>query len=265
MISFAPNISWLFPELPFQERPIAAARAGFSAIEFGFPSRSDLDALEAAHKDLGMQIVLFNQDVPIWDVHNRGYLSDPKRRDEFYRKLDEALEIARRLKVLKIMLSSGVVLEGLDREPQITCIVENLRYAAPLAEQAEVLLTIEALNPYDNPGIFLTSSREGVEIVKRVNHPHVKFQYDTYHMQLLEGNLSHTIAGNSEWIGHIQYADLPGRHEPGTGEINFPNLTRAIENSGYAGYIGLEYLPLAKGAAALDWVPSDIRKPIQID
>lgn len=258
-ITFAPNISWLFPELPFQERPYAAARAGFSAIEFGFPSRSDLNSLEAAHKDLGMQIVLFNQDVSVWDKQNRGYLSDPKRRDEFCRKLDEALEIADRLEVLKIMLPSGIVLEELDRRAQTECMIENLFYAAPLAKQTAVLLTIEALNPYDNPGIFLTSSREGVEIVKTVNHPYIKFQYDTYHMQLMEGNLSQTIASNSEWIGHIQYADLPGRHEPGMGEINFQNLTRAIEVSGYSGYIGLEYKPLAYGAAALDWVPAEQR------
>src|SRR5512147_1048112 len=110
MITFAPNISWLFPELPFRERPFAVARAGFKAVEFGFPSKADLDALETAHKELGLQIVLFNQDVPVWNIQNRGYLSDPKLRDEFYRKLDEALEIARRLEVLKIMLSSGVVL-----------------------------------------------------------------------------------------------------------------------------------------------------------
>ncbi len=255
MLTFAPNISWLFPELPFSRRAQAAAEAGFSAIEFGFPSHADLDALEAAVKDLGMTIVLFNQDVPVWDRRNRGYLVDPKRGDEFRRKLDEALEIARRLRVLKIMLPAGVEVPDLSRSQMRDCMIENLRYAAPLAAQAGVLLTIEVLNPHDNPGYFLTSSSEAIEVVQQVNHPNVRFQFDTYHLQLLEGNLAHTLRHNMPWIGHIQFADHPGRHEPGTGALDFKLLTGVIEAAGYSGFIGLEYIPLASGAAALNWAP----------
>jgi len=254
MIIYAPNASWLFPELPFAERPRAIAEAGFQALEFGFPSHADLDALDAARQEYGLQIVLFNQDVPVWDEANRGYLVDPTRRDEFKRKLDEALEIARRLGVLKVMLPAGVVLSHLPREAQRACMIENLLYAAPLAAQANVLLTIEMLNPIDNPGYFLTSTREGLEIVREVNHPHVRFQLDTYHVQIMEGNVAQTLVDNIELIGHIQFADAPGRHEPGTGEIDFAHIRQAAEQAGYRGYIGLEYIPLAKGAAALAWV-----------
>jgi len=255
MLTFAPNVSWLFPELPFKERPGAATKAGFSAIEFGFPSHADLEALEAARSDLGLQIVLFNQDVPVWDRANRGYLVDPGRRSEFRRTLDAALEIARRLAVQKVMLPAGVKLDGLPFEKQRECMVENLQYAAPLAAQAGVLLTIEALNPHDNPGYFLTTTIQGVDIVKSVNHPQVRFQFDTYHIQRMEGRLLTQIEEQAEWIGHFQFADYPGRHEPGTGDIDFTSILQAIERVGYHGVIGLEYIPLATGASALEWVP----------
>ena len=259
MITFAPNISWLFPELPFSERPRAVSKAGFSAIEFGFPSHADLDALQAAREELGITIVLFNQDVPVWNRDNRGYLVDPSRRDEFRRKLDEALGIARRLGVLKVMLPAGVELPELSPQEQRDCMLENLNYAAPLAESAGTLLTIEVLNPNDNPGIYLTSSQQALSIVKELDHPHVRFQLDTYHIQMMEGNLDRTIRDNAAWIGHIQFADYPGRHEPGTGLLDFPHLIRSIENSDYQGYIGLEYIPFETGAAALNWVPQGMR------
>jgi hydroxypyruvate isomerase len=259
MLTFAPNISWLFPELPFKERPTTVAQSGFRAIEFGFPSHADLDALEEAVKAYGLQIVLFNQDVPVWDRANRGYLVDPARRDEFRQKLDEALQISCRLSVLKIMLPAGVELAGMSRQEQRDCMIENLYYAAPLAADAGVLLTIEALNPVDNPGIFLTTSREGVEIVKMVDHPNLRFQLDTYHIQMVEGDLAQKLTENSQWIGHIQFADYPGRHEPGTGGIDFGEILTTIENVGYQNFIGLEYIPLAAGADALKWVRPTMR------
>ena len=260
MLTFAPNISWLFPELSFRDRPAEVARLGFSAIEFGFPSHADLLALQAACDDLGMQIVLFNQDVPVWDRENRGYLVDPKRRDEFRYRIDESLEIARRLKVLKIMLPSGIEVPELTPQAQRDCMLENLRWAAPLAAQAGVLFTIEVLNPVDNPGYFLTSARQALEIVKELDHPNVRFQLDTYHLQMMEFNLVQTLAEESRWIGHIQFADFPGRHEPGTGQIDFEQLLAAIQSGGYSGYIGLEYKPFAPGAAALDWVAQGLRR-----
>lgn len=253
MVTYAPNISWLFPELPFGERPRAVAEAGFRALEFGFPSHADLPALHHARAELGLDVALFNLDVPVWDAANRGYLVDPERRDEFRRRLDEALELAQELHASKIMLPVGVELESRSRVAQWACMVENLRYAGSLAAEADVLLTIEPLNPFDNPGYFLTSSRGGIEVVRQVAHSHVKLQFDTYHMQLQEGNLIQTISDNIEAIGHIQFADVPGRHEPGTGEVNFDNLVVAITAAGYDGYIGLEYVPQATGAAALAW------------
>lgn len=259
MLAYAPNVSWLFPELPFAARLAAVADLGFEAIEFGFPGHADLKALEAARNDLGLRIVLFNQDVPVWDAANRGYLVDPKRRGDFQRTLDTALGIALRLGVLKVMLPSGVEVPGLARAAQRACMQENLDWGAPRAADAGVLLTIEVLNPLDNPGYFLTASREALEIVRELNHPNVRLQLDTYHLQLKEGHLEQTVRDWAEWIGHVQFADEPGRHEPGTGVIDFPRLETVLESVGYEGYIGLEYIPQAKGAQALAWVAAERR------
>jgi hydroxypyruvate isomerase len=261
MQGYAPNISWLFPELPFALRPQAVADLGFEALEFGFPSHADLDALDACRRQAGVRIVLFNQDVPVWDEANRGYLVDPKRRDEFDRTLDQGLALAVRLQVEKIMLPAGVVVQGMARGALRECMLANLRAAAPRAAQAGVMLTIEVLNPIDNPGYFLTSWREAVEVVREINHPNVRFQMDTYHLKRMGEGLLEPLRVAGDWIGHIQYADEPGRHEPGTGAIDFAALEAAIEAAGYRGSIGLEYIPQAEGAAALAWVPAERRAP----
>ena len=258
-ITFAVNTSWLFPELPFRDRLAAVARAGFNSIEFGFPSHVDLRALEAAKDDLGLKIVNFNQDVPVWDRQNRGTLSDPARSSEFRATLDQALAIALRLGAEKIMLPAGVEIPELGRGRQRDCILANLRYAAPLASQAGLLLTIEVLNPSDNPGYFLTSSQEALSLLQEAGCPQVKFQFDTYHLQMLEGRLPEKIREIGGWIGHVQFADHPGRHEPGSGSIDFEAVLAAIEAAGYEGAIGLEYQPLKPGAAALEWVPASMQ------
>jgi hydroxypyruvate isomerase len=257
MISFAPNVSWLLPNLPFPQRLQTLAEAGFEAIEFGFPSHADIDQLQFVKDTIGLKIVLFNQDVPVWDASNRGYLVDPKRQAEYHRTLDRALEIAQRLEVEKIMLPAGIEVPEMNRDAMRACMIQNLEYAAALADDAGVILTIEVLNPFDNPGYFLTSSEEAFQIIETVNHPRIRFQLDTYHLQMMEaGSLEKIIRAKIDLIGHIQFADYPGRHEPGTGELDFNQLLNSIEAAGYSGYIGLEYIPLAEGLEALSWIPS---------
>lgn len=256
MATFAPNISWLFPELPFSQRPKAVAELGFEALEFGFPSHADIDAIADAQERYGFEVTLFNQDVPVWDEANRGYLADPSRSDEFRRTLDEALDIIKRLKVRKVMLAAGIQLPEMARDDQRASILENLHYAATLAEQGNVIFTLEVLNPIDNPGYFLTESTEAIGIVREFNHPNIRFQFDTYHLGLMEGNLLETLRACSDVLGHIQFADVPGRHEPGTGEIDFEVLATTAGELGYVGPIGLEYIPQEEGEKALAWCES---------
>lgn len=257
MVSYAPNVSWLFPETPFSERPKLVAQAGCRALEFGFPSHADLPALEAAVQDLGLEVVLFNQDVPVWDAANRGYLVDPKRTSEFRRTLDQGLELCQRLRAGKVMLPAGVELPGTDRDGQRECMLENLRLAAPLAAEAGVMLTLEVLNPKDNPGYFLTRLEEARQVVETLNHPGVRMQLDTYHLGLLGYDPAIEIRRHAAWIGHIQFADFPGRHEPGSGGLDFVSIRAAIEAIGYAGHIGLEYIPLQAGVRTLTWAQAE--------
>jgi hydroxypyruvate isomerase len=258
-LAYAPNISWLLPELPSGQRPRALAEAGFQAFEFGFPSAVDVEAIEAACKDLGLEVVLFNQDVPVWDRWNRGYLSDPARRDDFRRRLDEALALARRLGARKLMLPAGVEVPGLERQRQLEQALENLVYAAPLAADSRVLLTIEVINPVDHPGYFLTSSRQAADLVRQVDHPNLRFQFDTYHLHVVEGRLAETFHELAPWIGHVQFGDHPRRCQPGTGTIDFAPVLEAIRSAGYRGFIGLEYVPRDEGLQALAWVPPEMR------
>ena len=258
-LAYAPNINWLLADLPSGERPRAVAQAGFEAIEFGFPSTVDLEAIDEARKAYGLEVVLFNQEVPLWDRQNRGYLSDAKRRDEFQRTLDEALTLAGRLQAKKIMLPAGVELPGIDRRVQRDWVIENLQAAAPLAAQAGVLLTIEVLNPADNPGYWLTSSHEAVDIVRHVDHPHVRVQFDTYHLHLVEGEVPETFRRYAAWLGHVQFGDAPGRVRPRTGEVDFSAVLQVLRTAGYEGFIGLEYIPADGGPEELDWVSAEMR------
>jgi hydroxypyruvate isomerase len=256
MATFAPNISWLFPELPFSQRPVVVAKLGFKALEFGFPSHADIDAIADAQERYGFEVTLFNQDVPVWDEDNRGYLADPSRGDEFRSTLDATLEIIERLNVRKVMLAAGIELPSMTRYDQRESIMENLRYAATIAEEAGVTFTVEVLNPIDNPGYFLTESAEAIAIVREVDHPNIRFQFDTYHLGMMEGHLLETLQGCADVLGHIQFADVPGRHEPGTGDIDFEELAATAGEIGYVGPIGLEFIPQEEGAAALDWCNS---------
>ncbi|MCX6071535.1 MAG: TIM barrel protein [Chloroflexi bacterium] len=236
------------------------AEAGFEAIEIGFYGQLDLDELKTAKEKLGLQLVLLNMDVPGWGPGNRGYMADPSGREIFSVALAKALRTAEALHAKKMMLPIGASIPGISPEVQTACIVENLVHAARQAEQTDILLTIEPLSPAFASDYFLTSSAQALDIVHSVNHPLVKFQFDTFHLQITEGNLIHTLRENMDAIGHIQFADAPGRTEPGQGELNFQNIARAADEAGYRSYIGLEYVPVSRGAATFDWVPTGWRR-----
>ncbi|MCJ7514051.1 MAG: TIM barrel protein, partial [Anaerolineales bacterium] len=203
-------------------------------------------------------VVLFNQDVPVWDAANRGYLVDRRRRGQFQQTLDDALELCRRLGAGKVMLASGVELPEVARQAQRECMLENLARAAPLAAEAGVVLTLEVLNPTDNPGYFLTSLEEARQVVDGLDHPNVRLQIDTYHLGLLGYDPAAELRRLGPRIGHIQFADFPGRHEPGTGSLDFEAIRLAVGDIGYQGYIGLEYIPLQTGVRTLAWAQAEV-------
>jgi hydroxypyruvate isomerase len=175
--------------------------------------------------------------------------------------LTRSLEYAETLNCPRLHAIVGNLPEGLAREAARASLVENLRYAAPLAAKAGVMLTIEAVNAGDFPFFYLRRSNEAFAILKEVDRPNVKFQFDFYHLQISEGNLTQTFRAHVGEIGHVQIADVPGRHQPGTGEINYPFVLHAIEDSGYEGFVGLEYIPHGHTDEALAWLPREARAP----
>ena len=139
-------------------------------------------------------------------------------------------------------------------------VISNLKFAATALEKEGLRLLVEALNSVAIPGFYLVQSQEVFRLLDEVNHSNIWMQYDVYHMQIMEGNLIQTISDNISRIAHIQIADNPGRHEPGTGEINFANLFSAIDKTGYAGWIGCEYTPVGITEDGLGWIKSYLER-----
>ena len=154
---------------------------------------------------------------------------------------------------------AGCVVPGLAREAQIDCLVKNFGWALPQVEEAGLTLLLEGINPYDNPGYLLIHSAEVLDVLKRIDHSCLKFQYDVFHMQRVEGELVNTIRENVDAIGWVHIADNPGRHEPGTGEINYRFVLGALEGAGYEGYVGLEYSPSGSTEESFGWLPRECR------
>ena len=261
-LNFAANLSMLYPDRPFLERFSAARAAGFDAVEFLFPYEFGHQAIRQRLDEQGLQVVLFNISPGDYAAGDRGILSHPHRRADFQRTLQEALTYAHALGSPRIHVMVGNRLPDTAHALQFATIVENLGWAAPLAAAAGVTLVVEPLNATDQPRYFIHTTAEGMAIVEAVNHPHVRLQYDVYHAQMTEGNLLNTIQRYLPYIGHIQVSDVPGRHEPGTGEINYPAIFATLEQLGYAGYIGLEYHPSGDTDQSLAWLPVGKRRTV---
>ena len=241
MIKLSACIEMLFAEIhEFSQRIPAAAEAGLDGVEFWSYSNKDLEAIASACQNTGLPVAAMTVEAP------EGML-DHRLADQFAEATQQALSAAQAVDCKTLICTTNIATPmtiSTNRNRAHAGVVACLKTAAPLAEEAEVTLVLEPLNILvDHPGYFLTSSREGFEIVEQVNSPAVKLLYDIYHQQITEGNLIATITSHIELIGHFHAADVPGRHEPGTGEINYANVLAAIDEAAYEGFIGLEYKP----------------------
>lgn len=254
MPRFAANLTMLFNEVPFIQRFEAAARAGFSAVEYMFPYQENTDAIAGALRDLTLTQALFNLPAGDWTAGDRGIAADPARREEFRNGVHQAVELARRFGCRRLNCLVGKRNEGIPAEDQWACAVENVRFAAGALDRAGIMLVVEPVNTYDIPGFLLSSSARAVQLLEDAAAANARLQYDVYHMQRMEGNLVATMRRLQQWIGHVQVADAPDRHEPGTGEINFPFVLRALDDMGYGGYVGLEYRPSGRTEDSLGWI-----------
>ena len=259
---FCVNVSILFKEVPFLERFARVAEAGFEGVEFWWPAGESLDDVEAAIRDAGLTAALFNFDAGDMPAGDRGLLSDPDRQAGFRDNVPVALDLARRLECPRLNALVGVARDGLEREEQLALAAENIGWAADQAAPDGIEIMLEAVNTWENGHYLLSTTRDAAAFQDRVGRPNVKLQWDAYHMQRMEGNLTATLREFFDRVTHIQVADSPGRGEPGTGEIHHPYLFEQIEALGYDGWIGLEYNPTTSSEESLAWLPADRRGDI---
>ena len=253
MPRFAANLTMLFNEVPFLGRFERAARAGFTAVEFLFPYAWPAAEIEARLDAHGLQLVLHNLPAGDWDAGERGIACHPDRVEEFRAGVDRAIAYATALGVPQLNCLAGKAPSGVDAAALRRTLVDNLRFAAAALQRAGLKLLIEPINTYDIPGFYLNRTAQAVDLLDEVGAANAFVQYDIYHAQRMEGELAATIERHLARIAHVQLADNPGRHEPGTGEIHYPFLFAHLDRLGYAGWIGCEYKPAAATEAGLGW------------
>jgi len=252
MPKFSANLSMLFTEVPLLERFAAAARAGFEAVEIQFPYECSIEALRRELATHCLQLVLHNLPAGEWRAGDRGIACIPGRREEFRAGVALAVRYAQQLGCPRLNCLAGVASPE-DDEARAT-LIDNVRYAARVLADAGLTLLIEPLNSYDVPGFYLTRTQQALDIIDAVDAANVFLQFDAYHMHLMEGDLASTVERHLARIGHIQIADAPGRHEPGTGEIDINGLLHLLDRLGYVGWVGCEYRPRTTSVDGLEWL-----------
>ena len=237
----------VYKDLPFEQRLEKAAEAGYQAVELvkEFENWTDADFRRANSKKRSLGIT-FDATAGVWTG-----TADPRARDKFVGDLKNFLPIAEKLECSAIIVLSGNRVEGLSHDAHHEACIEALKRGADLAAKQKATLLLENIDQEENPKYYLTSVAEGFEIVRKVNHPNVKFLYDFYHEQIAEGNLIEKLEKNIDLVGLVHIADVPGRHEPGTGEINYANIFRKLAQLKYDRYAAMEFEPAGDPVAAL--------------
>jgi len=253
MPKFAANLTMLFTEVPFLERFERAASAGFTAVEFLFPYAWPAEEIKARLDAHHLQLVLHNLPAGDWDAGDRGMACDPARVEEFRAGVPLAIAYAKTLGVAQLNCLVGKAPAGVPDALLRQTLVDNLRFAAAELKNAQLRLLVEPINSYDIPGFYLNRTAQALAILDEVGADNALVQYDIYHAQRMEGELAATLQKHLARIGHIQLADNPGRHEPGTGEINYRYLLALLDELGYRGWVGCEYKPLTTTLAGLGW------------
>ncbi len=255
MLKFSANLKWLFTEVPLLDRFDAAAQAGFTAVEYPTPYEQPVATLAARLRDCGLRMVLIN--TPAGDKargEQSGIACMPDRRDAFRDDLRKSLDYANGLGCNLVHLQAGILPSNVSRDRGWATYLANVVWAADLASAAGIRLVLEPINHIDIPGFLLRTQEEGAAVVEAVGPDKVGLQFDIYHCQVEQGSISRRMQALMPIIGHIQVADSPGRHEPGTGEIAWEHMFALIEKLGYAGWIGCEYTPAGNTIDGLGWL-----------
>lgn len=250
---FSANLSLQFREAEFLDRFGRAAAAGFHSVEYMFPYAYEAQELRARLEDAGLSQDLFNLPAGDFEAGERGIANDPRRVDEFRSGVRQALQYAEILEVPKLNCLVGLEVPQISAEEQYACVVANMEYAAEHIGRAGRVLLVELVNQRDAPEYFIRDLATVRRLLADVSAAHFRFLLDVYHLQRTQGEILTSVAELGPLIGHVQVADPPSRHEPGTGELNFRNVFRAIDDVGYTGRIGLEYIPSRDTEGSLTW------------
>jgi len=254
MPKFSANISFLYADLPFLDRFAAAAKDGFQAVEYVGPY--DLPAAEvaAALNTHGLTQALFNLPAGNWDAGERGIGCHGDRVAEFQAGVMTAIRYGQALGCTRINCLAGIAQAGTSVEDRDAILIDNLKYAAPRLADAGITLLLEPINLRDIAGFHVSTTDHAERLLDAVGSDNLLIQYDIYHTQVMQGDLIPTYARLKDRIGHVQIADNPGRHEPGTGEINYPFVFSELDRLGYDGWIGCEYKPRSGTTVGLGWM-----------
>ena len=253
MPRFAANLSMMFTEVPFMERFGRAAAAGFKAVEYLFPYDFPAEDIARELKRHKLKQALFNLPPGDWGAGERGLTALPGREEEFRQALETALDYAKVLGNTRVHAMAGILPSNLDRDTARRTYLGNLTRAAARAAEDGVTIVLEPINQRDMPGYFLSYTGEAKAVIEEVGAPNLKLQFDLYHCQIMEGDLTKRVEALFPLIDHMQIAGVPDRHEPDQGEVNYPYLFDQMDGLGFKGWVGCEYRPKGATEEGLDW------------
>lgn len=260
MIRLAANLSMLFTEHDFFDRFAAARQAGFRGVEYLFPYAYAPETLRELLEENGLEQVLFNLSPGDWEAGERGLASLPGREGEFRDSVIEALRYAEALGCPRLHAMAGLLPEETDtrtlneaRDAHHATYINNLRFAAREAAKTGHEILIEPINTRDMPGFFLSHQAQAMAVLEEVGESNLRLQFDMYHCQIMDGDLTRHLERQFAAIGHVQIAGVPERHEPDVGEVHYPALLAHLEALGYDGWVGCEYRPAGNTRQGLDW------------
>ena len=254
MLNFSANLSLLFTEVPLIDRFQAAKQMGFDAVEIQFPYELSAEILKKTLEEQQLKLVLFNVDADDLLQGGEGLACVPEKREQFRQAVAQALDYARLLKPEVINVLPGRCFNEQRKQAYLKTFQENLCFAIEAFAPLGIKTVFEAINSHDMPGFLVDSGLQMLAILDQLKRPGLFMQYDIYHAQMMGERPDEFIARYADKIGHIQFADSPGRGQPGTGQIDFERVFSAIESSVYSGWVGAEYKPVGSSSESLGWL-----------
>ncbi len=254
MLKFTANLSMLFTEFPLIDRFKVAKQAGFNAVEIQFPYQLSASVIKKQLEDNGLKLVLFNVAADDLLQGGEGLASAPKKKEQFKQAVLDALDYAELLKPVAINVLPGRCFKKRLLPHYLEAFKENLNFAVDAFSPLGIKTVFEAINIHDMPGFIIYSGKQMLEILAQLNRAMLFMQYDIYHMQMMAEQLEPFITEHIDKIAHIQFADCPGRGQPGTGCIDFKRLFSMIEALDYSGWVGAEYKPIGSSIESLTWL-----------